>query len=476
MNKKTNIRFIILIVGVIVLGFFITSVLNYKASNNIIQKDAENITKLTAMTIFAEIQNELTKPIFVSLTMANDSFVKSWLAEEDKQDLETITRYLKGIKDKYGYSSVFLVSGNSGNYYNTEGILKKISTEDSHDVWFYEFVESGKDYALDVDTDQANEDTLSIFINSKILNVGDTNASVIGVGLEMREIQSILAYYNNLLQLDILLIDTKGFVQVATDDSVIENINYFSQLDNPGMKERILDNKEDFEVLRLEGSINNNYVFTKYINDLEWYIVVKNNPEAFHSALFRQQLVNLAIVIVVVLMVVFITVMLTRRYQRRIMQLATTDVLTGLFNRRAMGEDLNQKLAEADKTGKPFCLFLFDIDNFKKLNDAHGHIAGDEALARTANVAREFLKKSTIYRLGGDEFAGMIDQDIVGAEGMLEELRNRIEKDEELSAYQLTVSIGLSEYVSGQSQDQLMYRTDQAMYRAKEIGKNKVVS
>ena len=154
MNKKTNIRFIILIVGVIVLGFFITSVLNYKASNNIIQKDAENITKLTAMTIFAEIQNELTKPIFVSLTMANDSFVKSWLAEEDKQDLETITRYLKGIKDKYGYSSVFLVSGNSGNYYNTEGILKKISTEDSHDVWFYEFVESGKDYALDVDTDQ----------------------------------------------------------------------------------------------------------------------------------------------------------------------------------------------------------------------------------------------------------------------------------------------------------------------------------
>jgi diguanylate cyclase (GGDEF)-like protein len=476
MNKNTNIRFIIFIVGVIVLGFFITSILNFITSNNIIREDAENITKLTAMTIFAEIQNELTKPIFVGLTMANDSFVKSWLAEEDNQDQEAITRYLKEIQVKYGYSSAFLVSGNSGNYYNTEGILKKISTEDSHDVWFYEFVKSGKDYALDVDTDQANEDTLSIFINCKIMNVGDRNASVIGVGLEMREIQNILAYYDELLQLDILLIDTKGLVQVATDDTAIENNNYFSQLDNPDMKARILGNKEDFEVLRPEGSINNNYVFTKFINDLDWYIVVKNNPEALYSALYRQQLVNLAIVIAVVLMVVCIAVILTRRYQHRIMQLATTDVLTGLFNRRSMGEDLNQMLAEADKTGKPLCLFLFDIDDFKKMNDTHGHLAGDEVLARTATVAREYMKKSTIYRLGGDEFAGMIDQDIAAAEVMLEGLRKRIEKDEELSVYHLTVSIGVSEYVAGQSQDQLIYRADQAMYRAKEIGKNKVVS
>ncbi len=476
MNKKTNIRFIIFLVGVIMLGFLITSILNYKTSNNIIQEDVENVTKLTGMTIFAEIQNELTKPIFVSLTMANDSFVKSWLAEKDNQDQEAITRYLKGIQVKYGYSSAFLVSGNSGNYYNTEGILKKISMEDSHDVWFYEFVKSGKEYALDVDTDQANEDTLSIFINSKIMNVGDRNASVIGVGLEMREIQSILAYYNELLQLDIFLIDTKGFIQVATDDSAIGNNNYFSQLDNPDMKARILDNKEDFEVLRPKGSSNNNYVFTKYIDDLDWYIVVKNNPEAFYSALFRQQLVSLAIVIVVVLMVVCITVILTRRYQLRITQFATTDVLTGLFNRRSMSEDLNHKLAEADKTGKPLCLFFFDIDDFKKMNDAHGHLAGDAVLARMANVAREYLKKSTIYRLGGDEFAGTIDQDIAAAERTLEGLRNRIEKDEELSAYQLTVSIGVAEYVTGQSQDQLMYRADQAMYRAKEIGKNNVVS
>ncbi len=476
MNKKSNIRFIILIVGIIIFGFFITSILNYKASNKIIQDDAENITKLTAMTIYAEIQNELTKPIFVGLTMANDSFVKSWLAEEDKQNQTAITRYLNGIKVKYGYSSAFLVSGNSGNYYNADGILKKISTVDSHDVWFYDFVKSGKDYALDVDTDQANEDTLSIFINSKIMNEGDKIASVIGVGLEMREIQSILSYYKELLQLDILLIDTKGFVQVATDDSAIKNINYFSQLGNSDMKERILNNKEDFEVLRPEGSINNNYVFTKYINDLDWYIVVKNNPEALHSALFRQHLVNLAIVIVVVLMVVCITVILIRRYQHRIMQLATTDVLTGLLNRRAMDEDLNQMIREADRTGKSLCLFLFDIDDFKKINDAHGHIAGDLALARTANVAREYLKNNNIYRIGGDEFAGTIDQDIATAEVTLEALRNRIENDEELLAYQLTVSIGVSEYVAGQTQDQLMYRADQAMYRAKEIGKNKVVT
>lgn len=476
MNKNTNIRFIIYIVCVIVFGSFITSILNYVTSNNIIREDAENITKLTAMTIFAEIQNELTKPIFVGLTMANDSFVKSWLADESNQDQEAMIRYLNGIKVKYGYSSAFLVSGNSRNYYNTEGILKKISTADKHDVWFYKFVRSGKDYALDVDTDQANQDTLSIFINSRIMNAGDKNASVIGVGLEMREIQSILAYYNELLHLDIILIDQKGLIQVATDDSAIGNINYFSQLDNPDMKARILNNKEDFEILRPEGSINDNYFFTKYIEDLDWYIVVKNNPEAFHSALFRQQLVNLAIAIAVVLMVVCITIILIRRYQRRIMQLATTDVLTGLFNRRAMEEELNRMLEEADKTRKPLCLFIFDIDDFKKVNDTYGHMVGDAVLARTAHLASEYLKGSMIYRMGGDEFAGTIDKDIAAAEVILEGFRSKIEQDEELLAYQLTVSIGVSAYIAGQSQDQLVYRADQALYRAKEKGKNKVIS
>jgi len=387
-----------------------------------------------------------------------------------------MVRYLNGMKVKYGYSSAFLVSGNTGNYYNTQGVLKKISTADNHDVWFYDFVGSGKDYALDVDTDQANGDTLSIFINSRIMNLGDEGASVIGVGLEMREIQSILAYYNQLLDLDIILIDPKGFVQVATDESVIGKVNYFSQLDNPDMKGRILENKEDFEILRPEGSRNDNYVFTKYIEDLDWYIVVKNNPEAFQTALFRQQLVNLAIGIAVVLMVVCITVILTRRYQRRIMQLATTDVLTGLFNRRAMGEELNRTLADSDKNRRPLCLFIFDIDDFKKVNDTHGHVAGDAVLARTASVAREYLKESLIFRLGGDEFAGTVDQYLAGAEVTLEGLRNRIEKDEELSAYQLTISIGVAEHVAGQTQDQLMYRADQAMYRAKEIGKNMVIS
>ncbi len=115
MRKSTHIR-INLLIGIIILSGFITmSIVNYSTYSKIIKDDIESISKLTSTNIYSEINNELIKPIFVSLTMANDSFLKDWLSEEEKATdealhLKALQEYLIGIKLKYDYNSVFLIS------------------------------------------------------------------------------------------------------------------------------------------------------------------------------------------------------------------------------------------------------------------------------------------------------------------------------------------------------------------------------
>jgi diguanylate cyclase (GGDEF)-like protein len=475
MKNNSNFRLIGYIIIIIIFGFTITSVMNYNSNNKILREDAQNITKLTAMTIFAEIQNELTKPIFVGLTMANDSFVKSWLKSEAYSDPMIINNYLNGIKEKYGYSSAFLVSGVTSTYYNTDGVLKKVSLSDPHDIWFYNFINSNKDYALDVDTDQGNNNALSVFINSRISNAGDESSSVIGVGLEMSEIQKILNYYNELLNLDIILIDSSGFIQVDTDESAIERNNFFTELDNPKLKERILSNNEDFEIFKETGSKGDSYIFARYIKDLDWYLIVRNNTIAIQASFRNQQYINILVAVLVVLLVVLMTVILIRRYQKKLIHLATTDFLTGSNNRRAMIDNLEHIIVEVNKTQRPLSLFAFDIDDFKKINDTYGHMVGDQSLVKITEIVQNYLgNENQLARWGGDEFIGILYKDKDSARSCLDILREKISQNDELLPYNITVSIGIAEYVHGQTQDQLIYKADQAMYSAKESGKNKV--
>lgn len=92
----------LLISFIIIIGFAIVATTSYFTYGNIINENILNITELSSTNIYSEINNEITKPIFVSLTMANDSFVKNWLNNEENENEEEIVKYLKGLKKKKG--------------------------------------------------------------------------------------------------------------------------------------------------------------------------------------------------------------------------------------------------------------------------------------------------------------------------------------------------------------------------------------
>ncbi len=177
-----------------------------------------------------------------------------------------------------------------------------------------------------------------------------------------------------------------------------------------------------------------------------------------------------------------------RRYQTRLrtnfeesIALASTDALTGVYNRRYLDVHLDQMVRNASEVKKPLSLAFCDIDHFKRLNDTYGHAAGDEVLIEFANRMRRSLRHfDMIARIGGEEFVVVMpDTNIDVALKVSERLRTRMQDDPftvaaagELS---VTISIGVSVSDFGEaSGSDLLRRADEAMYRAKQAGRNRV--
>ncbi len=161
--------------------------------------------------------------------------------------------------------------------------------------------------------------------------------------------------------------------------------------------------------------------------------------------------------------------------------LSMTDELTGLSNRRYFDSSLEKEFLRAQRYNNKLTLVMFDIDHFKGVNDTYGHPCGDYILKQVANAALQtFRKTDTVFRYGGEEFVVILTEtDIKQALIPLERFRKTIETlylnylGQDLN---ITVSIGACQYNSNiLTKEELLQKTDDALYEAKNSGRNKTV-
>lgn len=150
-------------------------------------------------------------------------------------------------------------------------------------------------------------------------------------------------------------------------------------------------------------------------------------------------------------------------------ELAGTDDLTGLPNRRAWDAVARRELAQARRTGRPLCVAMLDLDEFKAFNDAHGHPAGDDLLRALASGWRGAVRDGDLLaRYGGEEFALLLPGcDMPAGLGCVERLRRNMPPD-------TTCSVGVAEALGGESLEDLLGRADTALYRAKRGGRDRI--
>ena len=163
--------------------------------------------------------------------------------------------------------------------------------------------------------------------------------------------------------------------------------------------------------------------------------------------------------------------------QGELEKLSLTDPLTGLYNRRHLMGTLASEVQRSRRQRRPFTVLLADVDKFKQYNDTHGHLAGDAALVKIAEVFRRTTRAvDCVARYGGEEFVVMLlECPIATAALVAERIRARI-AEQDLGEGKLTVSIGLAEYPDGgDTPEELIATADAAMYQAKSSGRNQVV-
>lgn len=164
-------------------------------------------------------------------------------------------------------------------------------------------------------------------------------------------------------------------------------------------------------------------------------------------------------------------------YEQKLVRMNTVDPLTGVYNRRFLESRLKEECARHDRYSRAFSILMIDIDFFKKVNDTHGHQGGDLVLKNVASKAVSVTRKTDfLARYGGEEFCCLLPEtDGIAAETVAENLRTHIEEMEnpfQNGVIKVTISLGISSFEKGDSPETLLKRADQALYGAKNGGRN----
>ena len=191
-----------------------------------------------------------------------------------------------------------------------------------------------------------------------------------------------------------------------------------------------------------------------------------------------------ALFIVLTLLAVLLTTIFTvmlfneRKKQKEMHNFAVHDALTGIYNRHGINEILNQKILEHKRTKNSLGLIFFDIDFFKRVNDTYGHDMGDYVLENIAKLVSDEIRTSDIFaRWGGEEFIIFLpDTGLSDTVKVAEKLRKAIEKYAFSDIDSITCSFGVTVYKEGDTKTNFLKRADKLLYKAKESGRNCVIS
>ncbi|MEW8084318.1 MAG: diguanylate cyclase [Candidatus Thiodiazotropha endolucinida] len=157
---------------------------------------------------------------------------------------------------------------------------------------------------------------------------------------------------------------------------------------------------------------------------------------------------------------------------------ASTDALTGIYNRQCFEQKLKHEIEKSLRYKRPLTTIMFDIDNFKRINDKHGHIAGDTVLKEISVLIKDALRDSDIFaRWGGEEFIILsTETDIDGGRQLAKKMLDLINEKEFTVVQKISASFGVTDFGAEDSMESLVKRVDNAMLEAKRQGKNRIIS
>ncbi len=477
MQRNLLLRTNIIVCVIIIMGFIITFGVGYESNAELFEKDIEHVTILASEGIYSDIEHVFTAPINVSNAMANDALLKDLIKKQrenpaDPSSEALIRDYLGTYHNKYGYDSVFLAVADSNTYYHHDGTNRILDETSPEDAWYFEFIDQSADYALFVDSDTDNRGVVTAFINCNLRDEAGNFIGVVGVGLIVEDLQSILQSYNEKYDVHAFLVDENGRIELSSGENGDQGV-YLADKDYKNAD--ILLGEGAGQSLWYSSRQGGGFMVTQYVPNLKWTLVVEKDRSGMIGQIsiqFLQQMIG--IVAITVLVLVIITRVIYRCH-KQILELATHDALTGLFNRISYDEAMERHKAELNDASR-IGIGIFDLNNLKHVNDTYGHRAGDAYIKACCKAMRKAFAGCDLFRIGGDEFSVILndvrEEDVARMTGALQKNIAEENKRQELK---IGVAFGYAFYdpQTDKGLGDVFLRADQNMYENKQAAKDR---
>jgi len=275
------------------------------------RENTKDIDTMLTYRIYDSISSSLNEPIVVARTMACNDLLADFLKNEDslteQEAIDIMKNYLGNVKRGLEYDSAFLVSESTHRYYTYEGLNKIVDpVNDDHDIWYSLFLEQNVPLDLDVDTDEVNQGLWTVFVNARIEDENGKLLGVCGVGVQMTNLQELFLTSEKEYDVKINLVDENGLVQVDTNDINIENARFDASILNTHDPEEFIYQTID----------NNEFAVTKYVEYLDWYLVVSSTPTSISDEFINVILVNIVLFLFVMVMLIITIALILRRIKK----------------------------------------------------------------------------------------------------------------------------------------------------------------
>lgn len=474
-------RLISIIAALLIVGVALTSWLAYGAARDSARASLEEHSLPTAADYLqSALQKHLVEPVFVSSMMANDTFLHDWVSKGETETA-SVLRYLAEIRKRYGVFTSFFVSDRTGNYYQSEGILKKVTRDDPRDAWYWRVRGMSAPYEVNIDLDMAHGDALTIFINYKVIDTNGSYLGAAGVGIAVESMNKVVEKLWKDHNISAYFVSAEGKILVGapiglsygqgadvhvSDDPALASLGAKAIAEGGG-------------AFRYKRGGERRILFVRPMPEYGWYLFMEHAEGGLIGSVSKALALNLLVFALVLGGLIAAAVWTVDRFQTRLERTASYDMLTGALNRMAFGVLCEHAVKEARRTGVPLSVAIFDIDGFKRVNDEKGHAKGDEVLKLVVAGGRSGLRQSDpLCRWGGEEFVALLAScDSVGALAAAEKFRasaSALCANE--SSERITLSAGVATLKQDENFHTLVCRADEALLAAKKAGKDRTIA
>jgi len=331
MYKNYAFRTNFIICAIIIIGFSITSIIGYRSNVDTLKKEAENVTRLASEGMMYQIDAIFAQSIHISLTMAHDSFLINFLAQE-KANLhnpdytQTIREYLAAYKKKYGYDSVFLVSTSTNRYYNFEGINRIVDRANPQNRWVDAFLAANQEFSLNIDNDKAAHDTITVFVNCSVKNNHGDTVGIVGVGFTVSTVKAMLAQYEQRFSVKSYLVDTDGDIRISSSgrDATADTLTRQALAAVSG---KLRKEQTDGSGIWHSGMGADGYAVARYLPAPNLYLVTDKDTSKIIRQIREKYYTGAIVVLFTMLIVILIVTRIILSYKKRIIALTITEEL-----------------------------------------------------------------------------------------------------------------------------------------------------